>query len=137
MTSPARARMLNLSRLDNMVKAKNPGIGQGRGGGRPRREGERVKVAGLDLSPRAAELLRAAAQAGKVPAWQVVEQAIFAMEGVSVEMTPPAQPLPPEAQEIAQECAAFLVAQVDRPAAVKALRRAWKQALAMVRRALA
>jgi hypothetical protein len=38
-----------------------------------------------------------------------------------------------EAQEIAQEIAAFLGAQVDRPRAVKALRRAWAQALALAR----
>jgi len=41
-----------------------------------------------------------------------------------------------EAQDIAQECTAFLDAQVDRPAAVNALRRAWVFALAQARQDL-
>jgi hypothetical protein len=94
----------------------------------------------LRLSPHTAELLRAAAVAGKVPAWRVVERAILAAhDGTSGAEASPAAPesgsaaqlLPPEALEIAQECAAFLDAQVDRAAAVKALRRAWKQAVAL------
>ena len=111
--------------------AKNPGSGQGQGGGRPKREGARVRVAGLDLSPRAAELLRAAVEAGKVPAWQVVERAILAALDGPGGSNP--TPLPPEALEIAAEVAAFLEGQEDRPAAVAALRRAWKQALALAR----
>ncbi|MDR3671786.1 MAG: hypothetical protein P4L36_13135 [Holophaga sp.] len=55
-------------------------------------------------------------------------------EGVVVTTTPSSPPpLPPEAQEIAQECAAFLEAQEDRAAALKVLRRAWMQALALTR----
>ena len=128
-----------------MAVAKNPGIGQGRGGGRPkgtaRETGQEreVKPVQLRLSPRAVELIQAAAEAGKVRPWQVVERAILAilaaldapMGGTSA--APPAPPLPMEAMEIAQECAAFLEGQEDRPAALEALRRAWKQALALVR----
>ncbi len=123
-----------------MVVAKSPGVGRGKGGGRPKREGERLRVAGLDLSPRAAELLRAAAQAKKVPAWQIVERAILAMEGASIETTSLATPgpnpghaLPPEVLEIALEAATFLEAAKDRPRAIRALRRAWAHALALAR----
>jgi hypothetical protein len=118
-----------------MVVAKNPGAGQGRGGGRPRREGDRVRVAGLDLSPRAAGLLRAAVEAERVPAWAVVERALLSvLDGAAPDS---GRQLPPEALEIAQECAVFLDAQRDRPAAVKALHRAWNQALALARHDLA
>jgi len=41
--------------------------------------------------------------------------------------------LAPDVLEIAGECAAFLDAQVNRPAALKALRRAWRQALVLAR----
>jgi hypothetical protein len=84
----------------------------------------------LRMSPQAAELIRAAAVAGKVPAWRVVELAILAAHGR--DPGPAAEPqLPPEAQEIVQECAAFLDAQEDRPAALAALRRAWRQTLTL------
>lgn len=112
-----------------MVIAKNPGSGRGSGGGRPKREGARVRVAGLDLSPRAAELLRAAVEAEKVPAWAVVERALMvALDGLPAMGAPP---LPPEALEIAQEAAAFLHGHEDRPTALEALRRAWRQALSL------
>ena len=141
----------------NMAVAKNPGIGQGRGGGRPKgkaskpnrpQEEREVKPIQLRLSAHAAELVQAAAEAGKVRPWRVVELAILAaLEGApGPDASPallagllqafPGAALPPEAQEIAQECAAFLEAQEDRPTALKALRRAWKQALALARHEL-
>jgi len=124
-----------------MAVAKNPGVGQGRGGGRPKgkasEKGEEraVKPVQLRLSPRAVELIQAAATAGKVRPWQVVEQAILAGldEGGLDPAAPQLPQLPPEALEIAQECAAFLEAQENRPAALKALRRAWNQALTLAR----
>ena len=118
-----------------MAVAKNPGIGQGRGGGRPRGKTREVEIVQLRLSPHAAELLRSLADQGKVPAWQVVETAILAAHAIAGVPAPtPGQSLAPEAQEIAQEAAAFLEAAADRPAALKALRRAWKQALALAQR---
>lgn len=112
-----------------MAVAKHPGVGRGQGGGRPRREGASVRVAGLDLSPGAADLLRAAVAAEKVPAWVVVEKALLAtLGGVACDA-----PLPPEALEIAQEATAFLRDYDDRPAAVEALRRTWMEALALAR----
>ena len=128
-----------------MVVAKNPGIGRGRGGGRPPGKSTRppreVEEVRLRLSPQAAELLRAAAEAGKVPTWRVVEAAILAAhdrapgsEVLPAAPGPGAGPaLPPDVQKIAQEAASFLEAHQDRPAALKALRRAWKQALALAR----
>ena len=112
-----------------MVKAKHPGIGRGRGGGRPKREGARVRIAGLDLSPQAAGLLRAAVEAEHTPAWAVVERAL--LEALDAPADPGAATVPPEALEIAQEATAFLEGQEDRPAAVAALRRAWRWSMAM------
>jgi len=134
-----------------MAVAKNPGIGQGRGGGRPKGKARdlglerEVKAVQLRLSPRAVELVRAAAEVGKVRPWHVVELAILAALDAGPELTsapasapePTAPMMPPEALEIAQECAAFLEAQENRPRAVRALRRAWKQALALARHDLA
>jgi hypothetical protein len=118
-----------------MALTKNPGIGQGRGGGRPRRE-EPVQKVQLRLSPHAAELLHAAAMADKVPPWALVERVILAaLDGAP--SPPPAPPLPPEAQEIAQEVAAFLETAEDRIRAVETLRRAWAQAIALARHDLA
>jgi len=130
----------------NMVVAKNPGVGQGRGGGRPKGKAsdigkERaVKPVQLRLSPRTVELIQAAAEAAKIRPWQVVEHAVLASldtsQGGNVASPvpgPPAPALPLEAQEIAQECAAFLETYHNRPAALAALRRAWKQALALAR----
>jgi len=138
-----------------MAVAKNPGVGQGRGGGRPkgkaskpnRPQAEReVKPVQLRLTAHAVELVQAAAEAGKVRPWRVVELAILAAldappaaregSGAHVDESAP-PPVPPEVQEITQECTAFLETQRDRAAAVKALRRAWKQALALARHDLA
>ena len=128
-----------------MAVAKNPGVGQGRGGGRPkgkaseRGEERTVKLVQLRLSPRAVELIQAAAEAGKVRPWRVVELAILATldpppaGNVATPEQALGQALPPEALEIAHECAAFLEGQEDRAAALKVLRRAWKQALALTR----
>ena len=132
-----------------MAIAKNPGAGQGRGGGRPPgksikppRQMEEVR---LRLTPHVAVLLRTMAEDQGIPAWRVVESALLAGEGVRVSRTegvnaisPPSsglvkETLPPEAHKIAQECAAFLEAHEDRRAALKALRRAWKQAIALAR----
>jgi len=97
----------------------------------------------LRLSPRAVELVQATAAAGKVRPWQVVDRLILAaldtLPGGNVATLAPgpeAPPIPPEVLEIAQECAAFLEAQEDRRAALEALRRAWKQALALAQRDL-
>jgi len=139
-----------------MAVAKHPGVGQGRGGGRPKGKARdlglerEVKAVQLRLSPRAVELIQAAAEAGKVRPWRVVELAILAALDTPPgrEDTPPAllqgllqafpgAALPAEALEIARECAAFLEAQEDRPRALRALRRAWKQALALARHDLA
>ena len=129
-----------------MVVAKNPGAGQGRGGGRPKgkpSEERDTKAVQLRLSPHVADLIRAAAEAGKVRPWRVVELAILAMaeagNPITVITPEPADraqdgpPLAPDVLEIAGECAAFLDAQVNRAAALKALRRAWKQSLALAR----
>ena len=122
-----------------MAVAKNPGAGQGRGGGRPKgkaSEERDTKPVQLRLSPQVVELIRAAAEAGKVRPWRVVELAILAAHGGAPgpeTSTAPAKALPPVALEIAHECAAFLEDQVDRAAALRALRRAWKQALALAR----
>jgi len=132
-----------------MAVAKNPGVGQGRGGGRPKgktnapKEEREVKPVQLRLSPRVVELIQAAAEAGKVRPWRVVELAILAMAEagnpitvITPEPTNKAQDAPtlaPDVLEIAGECAAFLDAQVNRPAALKALRRAWRQALVLAR----
>ena len=61
--------------LAAMVVAKNPGVGRGRGGGRPRGKVREADLVQLRLSPRAAELLWAAAEAQDLFPWQVVENA--------------------------------------------------------------
>ena len=128
-----------------MVVAKNPGIGRGRGGGRPpgksTKPARQVEEVRLRLSPHVAELLRAMAEDQGAPAWRVVELALLAgrppelspgmVPGDEDSLIPSALQLPPEAQEIAQECAAFLEAAQDRPRAARTLRRAWGQALAL------
>lgn len=58
-----------------MAVAKNPGVGQGRGGGRPKgkpTEERDTKAVQLRLSSHVAELIAAAAEAGKVRPWRVV-----------------------------------------------------------------
>ncbi len=112
-----------------MVTAKNPGVGQGKGGGRPQR-GPVARMR-LDLSPEAASILEAHAEAAGMPVWRVVDDLIrVALAG---QVPPdPLPKLPPVVQEIAQEAAHFLEAQEDPRAAARALRRAWGQALVMV-----
>ena len=120
-----------------MARVKPEGPGQGKGGGRPRRQ-DAVEEVRLRLTPRAAEQLRAAGEAQGSPAGQVVERLLTEERPTWHEAIPPAavlipagQDLPPEALAVAQECADFLNAHQDRPAALHALRRAWKQALAL------
>jgi hypothetical protein len=112
-----------------MAAVKNPGIGQGKGGGgrKPKREG----VVRIDarLSAESAALVEAHAEAAKVPVWRILETLI--QTGLSE--TPPEPPpkLPALAQELAQEVVAFLACHEDRRAASKALRKAWERALLM------
>jgi len=112
-----------------MVVAVHPGVGQGRGGGRPRREGD-IEVMHLRLSPSAADRLRTLAKVYGMPAWHVVEWLVLAEPNPKADMED-FRALAPEVREIAKESAAFLEAQADRPAAVKVLRRAWKQTLVL------
>jgi DUF1365 family protein len=60
-----------------MAVAKHPGIGQGKGGGRPPRPGEKVRI-NLDLSREAGEALKAAAEAQGRPLWAVLDALILA-----------------------------------------------------------
>ncbi len=111
-----------------MVTAKNPGAGQGAGGGRPKR-GPVARMR-LDLSPDAASILEAHAEAAGVPVWRVVDDLIrVALAG----QAPPAPlpKLPAAVLEMAREAAAFLEAQEDPHAAARTLRRAWGQALVL------
>lgn len=106
---------------------------RGVGGGRPSREG----VVRLNLSPEAAEQLRALADARGVPPWRMVEDLVMAQApGLPMHIDGSdfkSNPLPPEIQEIAQEAAAFLGAAKDLSAALMNLRRAWGQAIALAR----
>lgn len=113
-----------------MAMVKNPGIGRGKGGGRPKR-GESVKVGGIDLSPKAAELLQAHLESTKLPLWKVFDDLVKI--GLGGEAPPePTPALPPLACEIAQEVRAFLGAHLDNPQrAARTLRRSWTQALSM------
>jgi len=115
-----------------MAVAKNPGIGQGKGGGRPRGKTRDVEEVRLRLSPHCAEVLRDLAERDQIPAWLVVERALLDSQDDSSE-TPSAHNLPAEALEIARECSAFLESQEDRPAALKAIRRAWEKALLLAK----
>lgn len=106
-----------------MATAKEPGIGQGKGGGRPKR-GEVVRMR-LDLTPKAAGLLQSHAEAECVPIWQVVERLVLA--GLGEEPTVP--PLPPMALEITQEAAVFLALHADKQEAPGVLQTAWRRTL--------
>ena len=108
-----------------MATAKNPGAGRGKGGGRPRRESD-VEEVRLRLSPLAAEQLRTRRRP-RDSAWQVVERLVLAPAKAARQAD--GAPFPPEVQEIARQAVAFLDAAADRRAAVRALRRSWKQAL--------
>ena len=106
--------------------AKNPGGGwaTGRAGAGRAGKTREVELLQLRMSPRTAELICAAAEAGKIPAWRVVELAVLVRHDGD-----PAPALPPEAQE----AAAYMEGLVDQSAAVAALGRARKQALALAR----
>ena len=106
-----------------MAIAKNKGVGQGKGGGRPKREA--VVRMRLDLSPRAAELLQIRAEAEGKPIWKVVDSLVIA--GLDGEAPPPR--LPPQAMRFAQEAASFLARHQDHQEASITLQRAWIQAL--------
>ena len=115
-----------------MAIAKNPGAGQGKGGGRPRGKTREVEEVRLRLSPQAADLLRTMAESKGTTAWAIVEGLLMA----DMPEPAPVPEMPTEAQEIAQEAREFLDGQVERPAALKALRRAWGQALALANKEL-
>jgi hypothetical protein len=66
----------------------------------------------------------------KVRPWRVVDLAILITHN-STPVPAVVSPLPPEAQETAQEAATYLEVQVDRSAVAAALCRAWEQALAL------
>ncbi len=109
-----------------MAVTRNPGIGQGKGGGRPAR-GPAVRVR-LDLSPEAAAALEGQASAAGLPLWRVVDDLIRV--GLKGEAPEPAPKLPALAHEVAREAAAFLEAHAANPQrSARALRRAWSQAL--------
>ena len=109
-----------------MATAKNPGVGQGRGGGRPQR-GPVARMR-LDLSPEAASILEAHAEAAGLPVWRVVDDLIRVALAGQVPPAPRPQ-MPAVVLEMAREACAFLEAQEDPRAAARALRRAWGQAL--------
>jgi len=119
-----------------MAVAKNPGVGQGKGGGRPRGRTRAVEEVRLRLSPQGAELLRLAAESNQIPAWKVVED--FLQSGQEITLAPQDGPrdseLPPLAQQIAREVVAFLEANKDqKQAATRVLHRAWNQAVQIAR----
>jgi hypothetical protein len=87
------------------------------------------------LRPETASMLESHAKAAGLPIWRVMDDLV--MVGLGGQESPMLHKLPPEALEIARECTAFLEAQENRPAALKSLRRAWKQALALARHDLA
>lgn len=113
-----------------MVYPKNPGIGRGKGGGRPKRQ-DPVEMLNLRLTPPVVEQLRVAAEAQGVPVWQVVERMVLQGSAAPDTSAGTARPdLPPLALEIAQEAADFLAQAEDPEHAGKALRRWWRLALA-------
>jgi hypothetical protein len=105
-----------------VVTAKNPGAGRGKGGGRPKRD--EVEEMRLRLSPPAAALLKAHAEAAKLPVWRVVDDLVMVALGGQA---PPAPlpPLPPLALEVARNVAAFLARHEGKAEAPQALRMAW------------
>ena len=108
-----------------MATAKQPGIGQGKGGGRPAR-GEVVLVQAR-LSPKAAGLIQARAEAEGIPLWMVLERLALVHLGGD----PAPGKLPRPALELAQEAAFFLACHDGSPAASRALKRAWRQTLVL------
>ncbi len=113
-----------------MATANNPGVGQGKGGGRPKR-GDVVPVQ-VRLSREAAFVLETHAEAVGLPVWRVVEDLIRIGLIGNPAPTPPL-PLPSIALELAKDASLFMEAHRDDPQlAIRALRRAWTQALHMV-----
>ena len=111
-----------------MTVAKNPGIGQGKGGGRPKR-GQKARRE-FSLTPEAALLLDAQIEVMRIPAWKVIDNLVkAAFAGKPLPEAPP--PMPKEAQEIAQDASNFLARHPDNPQAAKTLKRAWGQAISM------
>lgn len=109
-----------------MAIAKNPGIGQGKGGGRPRRD-DFVDVR-IRLSPKAAALAQGHADAEGIPLWKVFER--LALAGLAGEVPTPAPELPMVALEITQAALSYLARHDDRrPLASRLLRKAWERAL--------
>lgn len=108
-----------------MATAKQPGAGQGKGGGRPTR-GEVVLIQAR-LSPKAAGLIQARAEAEGIPLWMVLER--LALVNLGGEPAP--AKLPRAAQELAQEASLFLARHDGSSAASRALQRAWKQTLVL------
>ena len=105
-----------------MAVAANPGVGRGKGGGRPKR-GPVARMR-LDLTPEAAALLETHSAASGAPIWKLADDAIRAALGNE----PPQGEMPRAALERAQEAAQFLAANPD---GSKPLLRAWRQALAL------
>jgi len=110
-----------------MGTTKQSGIGQGKGGGRPRREGKTGLM--VELPTRTAELLKAHAEATGLPVWRVIDDLVLvALDG----QVPPPEPPPklaPLALKLAQEVTAFLACHENPQAASKALRKAWERAI--------
>ena len=95
-----------------MVVAKNPGIGQGKGGGRPKRD--KIAIRQFSITQEAALLLDAQKDSMQMPAWKIIDGSIkAAFDGKPLPETPP--PMPKEAQEIAQDASNFLACHSDTP----------------------
>lgn len=101
---------------------------QGEGGGRPTRPDARVRIV-AELPAEKAELLKAYADAERVPLWKILDRLIEA----GLEGGPPPETLPPLALEIANEVAAFLATQENPRNAARAIRRAWEQTIVLAR----
>jgi hypothetical protein len=113
-----------------MVYPKNPGIGRGKGGGRPRRQ-DPVEMLNLRLTPQTVETLRAAAETQGVPVWQVVEHLVLQGPPTQdIAGTTAGPELPPVALKIAQDAADFLAQADDPEYAAKTLLEWWRSALA-------
>jgi hypothetical protein len=100
-----------------MTKAKRQGVGQGVGGGRPRREASE-RVGGLGLSKEAARTLRDFCKQTETPIWRALDDLILGAGGIC-----------PTALGIAKEAAAWLAVNADSPEAPKRLQEAFKAAL--------
>jgi hypothetical protein len=117
-----------------MVIAKNPGIGRGKGGGRPKR-GAVVRIA-IGLTPEAASLLDAATEASGRLMWEVVDGLIKqAFEG-KPQPQKALPKLPPDVEAIVYEAGQFLTDHADTPKAARTLKRAWNQSLVLARHEL-